>query len=379
MFKSMADELYAVTDTRRVFLEIRYHDVDLDTLKRSALELIRFMKKMHDIEFVASWTFENKGISEKRLIETIGAAEINFDFWSEANVVTPYIYNKKTLNEFADTLKYDCHIPRGSCSEDYWDYVIENKLIEITDEDALRQSVVALFHEPAKMNLSYYNSFDLQCHFFSHKYWNKKDKYYGNLVVEIALGTIIGLQNEISKKFSDFAKEICPLMGSSNALIGISPWGSGMYRSPYMHYFGVSGLKQDGSHGEENCVPVEWYPYKYLCGAEWGSVVCELTQKHEPKLKEKLRKREDVIIEELPNKSLYIQLKKSIDKTDVQDLYVIRELLDKCLYPGESRKYDISKVFDPKEETWRLRRSWESVPIYKKDIFIDNGFLYFQK
>ena len=95
--KSMADELYTRTDCRCIFLEIRFHRMSLETLKAGARCLVQHIVELTKDTMVTSWNYEEQSVSEEKLLETIAGAKKQFSFCLAANVITPYVYNKKTL------------------------------------------------------------------------------------------------------------------------------------------------------------------------------------------------------------------------------------------------------------------------------------------
>ena len=105
--KSMADELYARTDCRCISLEVRFHRTNLETLKAGALYLVQHIMELTKDTMVTSWNYEERSISEEKLLEAIASAKKHFSFCLAANVITPYVYNKKTLRDFSQTLRYD--------------------------------------------------------------------------------------------------------------------------------------------------------------------------------------------------------------------------------------------------------------------------------
>lgn len=120
--KSMADELYARTDCRCISLEIHFHRTNLETLKAGALCLVRHIVELTRDTMVTSWNYEEQSVSEEKLLEAIAGAKKPFGFWLAANVITPYVYNKKTLRDFLQTLRYDMELMNCErVSEDYWE------------------------------------------------------------------------------------------------------------------------------------------------------------------------------------------------------------------------------------------------------------------
>lgn len=375
--ESMADELYTLTDCRCIYLEVQFNRTSIDALREGAVRFVQYIHELMGKSVVAKWTFGDKAISENKLYDAICDTTQPVSFFAEGNVITPYVYDKRTLQQFQKTLQHDWTIPRIQQSADYWEY-IDHRFKECGSDSLLKEAVCDLFHEPNRINLNYYNACDLQCKFFSNPYWNDPKQCHGSISVTLGLGCVAGFEQNIAESYVEFIKELCPILGLANGRVGISPQPAGQHLSSYMQYFGMGHVHGDNSHKIENCWPNEWYPYYYLCGVEWGNVISPLTQKHLPMIRENIQEQKTVISEELPNGSLFVGLNKPILQTDLQDMFILRQLVDEALYPGEGREYDLVEL-RKHNSTVSPRSAWELVPVYNDEIVVKDGVLSFHR
>lgn len=376
--KSMADELYTRTDCRCIFLEIRFHRMSLETLKAGAQCLVQHIVELTKDTMVTSWNYEEQSISEEKLPEAIAGAKKQFSFCLAANVITPYVYNKKTLRDFSQTLRYDMELMNCErVSEDYWD-CFDRHFAGCRSDEKLQKALYELFQEPGRSNRGYYNGYDLECLWSTSPYRNQPELYYGSLGVKLGIGCVTGQEQAAAERFAQWMKEICSIMGEANGLTGIVPAPAGWNISPYMWYFGRCETDERHTHEKENCTPMEWYPYSYLCGVEWRNVISPLTQSQLPHLVEDIAATPGVIQERLPGGGLLVGLEKSVLDVDVQDLLRLRRLVDPALYPGEGSSYHPWATM--KHEIWGgPRGKWELVPIYPDEIVVRNGNPTFRK
>lgn len=376
-FKSMADKLYTITDCRSIYLEVQFHKTTVDALKEGAIRFVQFVHELIGKSIVVKWTLGDKTISENKLNDTIRNLTRPVSFFAEGNVITPYVHNKQTLHQFQKTLQYDWTIPRAQQSADYWEF-IDRRFKDCSSDSAFKEAVCDLFHESNRINLNYYNTYDLQCSFFSTSYWDSPGQCHGSISAALGLGCTVGFEQNIADFFVDFMKELCPVLGLANGRVGIAPNPGGKYYSPYMQYFGMGHVYGDHSHKEENCLPNEWYPYYYLCGVEWGNIISTLTQKHLPMLRKNLQEQETVFSQELSNGGLFVGLNKPILQIELPDMFILRNLVNEALYPGEGREYDLSEL-RKHGNTFLPRHGWELVPIYNDEIIVKKGVLSFQR
>lgn len=376
-FKSMADELYATTDCRCIYMEVQFQKTALDQVKAAAQILVRYMQNLMDGHMVAKWVLGERSISEAKLLDAVANADHFFDLYAEGNVITPYVYNKRTLREFEQTLTYDWTIPRLRQSADYWDYIDQCFAGKFSDYD-LKEAIYALFYEEGRIPLGNYNSYDISCQCFTAPYANIPFLGYGHIQITLALGCISEYAQEFANSLSDLMRQLCLSLGDANGRVGVNHSPSGQYSSSYMRYFGCTIPVSHTAACPSNCNHIEWAPYYYLCGIEWANIISASVQKRLPNLSKDAADHPNIIHEELPNGSVFLGLAKPILSVSPVDLLALRDLVDDVLYPGCSIRYDLSEM-RKHNDLYCPRYMWEIVPIREDDIIIENGILHFVK
>lgn len=376
-FKSMADELYATTDCRCIYMEVQFQKADLDKIKSGVQLLVRYMQNLMDGHIVAKWVLDEHSISDSKLLEAVANADHFFDLYTEGNVITPYVYNKRTLHEFEQTLEYDWTLPRLRHSPDYWDYIDQCFADKHSDHD-LKEAIYKLFYETERTPLGNYNSFDISCRCFTSPYANIPFWGYGHMRIELALGCISEYAQELASSFSRLMKQLCMELGDASGRVGVNHFPSGQYCSPYMRYFGCNTPEIRNLICPPNYHHMEWAPYHYLCGIEWANVISASVQERLPNLSEDAADHPNIIHEALPNGSVFLGLAKPILSVTPVDLLALRDLVDDVLYPGCSINYDLSEMRNH-NDLYCPRYMWEIVPMREDDIIIENGILHFVK
>lgn len=138
--------------------------------------------------------------------------------------------------------------------------------------------------------------------------------------------------------------------------------------SGHMKYFGDESPLQLGPV-PNGYFPIEWYPYYYICGAEWFNVISPLAQAHLPMLFNDAENIPEILVKKHSNGSVNLKLQMDPDLVDVSDLRKMRDLLYNGLYPGMKRM--VKKYFLDPQRTGLLskpRMKWEILPIHEEEI-----------
>lgn len=185
-------------------------------------------------------------------------------------MITPYVYNKKTLRNFSQTLRYDMELMNCErVSEDYWD-CFDRHFAGCRSDEKLQKALYELFQEPGRSNRGYYNGYDLECLWSTSPYCNHPELYYGSLGVKLGIGCVTG-QEQAARSGLPVEKRICRSWAEANGLTGIVPAPAGWNTALICGISGCCETDERHTHEKENCTPREWYPYFYL--AAWNGAM----------------------------------------------------------------------------------------------------------
>jgi len=107
--------------------------------------------------------------------------------------------------------------------------------------------------------------------------------------------------------------------------------------------------------------PVDWLPYHYLLGAEWGNLISKHTMELLPGMVEKAKLNDKMIVKEFGKGSCFIKLRKPIMDITLSDMFMLKDLLYPALIPGY-------RWIPSNPPVWRIRERWELMPLLDNEI-----------
>ncbi len=376
---SMADYLGESTDCRVIYLEIDFHKINLATMLESAMLFYNSIIHLLGNEFIAIWFQNGKKVASNQMHDIVKVDQNRLNINFTANKKTQYVFDRTTMNKFGKSLKLG--LAAGmvhttvNYSLDFPDYYEEKITPYLVDKQATLDAIIQLFSE-SKKKTAFYNTFDAYGSFNGFSYEKNKTLYRGHMSFAIGIGCILGNKQLFVDKILAIMKEICSILISANARVGISPWPNGKYFSTHMKYFGKK-CHQDGSHIHADCMPGEWYQYYYLCGVEWANYISPLSKEHltMEQINELLTS--NLYCEQYDTGGLLIKSKKSLMETEIVDLKQIKRYIYPALYPGES-EFSLFLKFGETYPGWLPRANWEMVPMLNDEIDIHEGLAVFR-
>ena len=353
--------------------------IDLST------ELLFWMEELLKEGFIikrASLKNRNTTV-EKALIELKECIQshVGWDYILSAYVVSPIVYNKKTMTCFER--KKNLELPAVSGIDlgvspgypQYWKELFPNGR---EDDEMIRQKIIRLFREEGRRYKNEYCYCDIQSLISIHSYRNNRNLFYGSYHIDFSALCLKEQLPEMSMEFLRFAKQIAEKYVNLNARVRLQPVGE-----THRRYFkGYDML--DKSHLKAECSISEWYCSYYLKEVEWMNIVSPLTQTHLQNHISNMNVPDSVLVKEMNGGGLLVGARKSIKEYDISDALALKRLLYPALYPGLS-SYTLRDLFRERDrykgckENWGLgkypRSDWAIVPVFEEEIKIVATYL----
>lgn len=373
----MADQLDMVVDSRALYLKIDFCRVPLHDVKKASIEFIRFVQDFYQDKFVVSYGFSvgNRYIFPKDICHEIEELDGSPEFVIEALVKTNTVNLKRHIRQFRKTLFYDASIPNRTYSLDFDAYYEENIKSNLRNEEKLKTALLKLFSEKGRKPVSSYHAFDSQGYFYSKPDCVGSSQYHGTALLSIGVGCLNENLSAASEIFALELKQLCNTLRIAGGHVSICPFLFANGNDPYSAYFQERVLPQD-NEAPEYCNPRYWNKVSYLSGVAWANVLSPEVQKR-IKLESALHSENAAFyMEKLSSGGVFVQINKSADSVDVDDLLKLKAVLYPVLYPGKSSWH----VQHPLLPVKLFPRScWEMVPILPNEINIKDGFIIFEK
>lgn len=269
--------------------------------------------------------------------------------------------------------------PKGSdVSEDYWAfYRTQAAKIKSGELDWI-SGILSFFEEPHRVRRTILDPEELLGVATKFPYWANDGLFHGDLWLQVPIYCLGDGLHEMANAFSAFLEHWAGELSNLNGRVAISPFNGVSKWSGYMRYFGSDEEKM-APPPPQGYIPVEWYKYAYLCGAEWFNVVSPLVQTHLPTLWADAQKTEGILANRHSNGNISLKLDQDPETADVEDLRKMKDLLYDGLYPGMGTMMK-SHFLDP-EWTGMLtkpRMDWERIPIRREEILETEDAIIFR-
>ena len=383
-FHSVTECNNVPVDSRYLFLEAEYFDLTREQADSLIEAFVVWWEGLFSEGFVTDWdccglkSRWKTGKPEKLLSAFREDGIRNFGLSGAVRCNT--IYNKTSYRTYLRTQRYSMPgRPKGSdVSEDYWAfYRTQAAKIKSGELDWI-SGILSFFEEPHRVRRTILDPEELLGVATKFPYWANDGLFHGDLWLQVPIYCLGDGLHEMANAFSAFLEHWAGELSNLNGRVAISPFNGVSKWSGYMRYFGSDEEKM-APPPPQGYIPVEWYKYAYLCGAEWFNVVSPLVQTHLPTLWADAQKTEGILANRHSNGNISLKLDQDPETADVEDLRKMKDLLYDGLYPGMGTMMK-SHFLDP-EWTGMLtkpRMDWERIPIRREEILETEDAIIFR-
>lgn len=383
-FHSVTECNNVPVDSRYLFLEAEYFDLTREQADSLIEAFVVWCEGLFSEGFVTDWdccglkSRWKTGKPEKLLSAFREDGIRNFGLSGAVRCNT--IYNKTSYRTYLRTQRYSMPgRPKGSdVSEDYWAfYRTQAAKIKSGELDWI-SGILSFFEEPHRVRRTILDPEELLGVATKFPYWANDGLFHGDLWLQVPIYCLGDGLHEMANAFSAFLEHWAGELSNLNGRVAISPFNGVSKWSGYMRYFGSDEEKM-APPPPQGYIPVEWYKYAYLCGAEWFNVVSPLVQTHLPTLWADAQKTEGILANRHSNGNISLKLDQDPETADVEDLRKMKDLLYDGLYPGMGTMMK-SHFLDP-EWTGMLtkpRMDWERIPIRREEILETEDAIIFR-
>lgn len=367
-------------DRRSLFLEIRFSGVAYSELVNIAKESLCFINSVFADRFFAEWSLMDKSFNFEKIqqyLDTPRKPTSFLSFYADANVLSPVVFDRRSYRRYCrengDILtsgKADC-----SFSNDYFDQY--SHFFRETPPESMKERLLQWFSLPNRIDCGEYYGNDAAASFSGSRYYSDGNTYYGTMQISIKLFCARDELSTFSEQFLSFARTAAEKHDTVNAIVALTSMPMTSDCSPHRWCFSQLPKGNVGECGR-TYFPAEWYPYEYLCGAEWANILSKRAQKHLPYSVLSGAADDWADIEVLPNKSAIVKLKKDIEKIDVADLANMKRFLYPALVPGE---LVVEKSFMFPNSRFLMvhpRPRWERIAIFSDEIIETKELLIYR-
>ena len=367
-------------DNRLLHLELEYFQLTKQESDQLLLSFVEWHTQLFSASSILDWIFKNKHVKPEALKENIkNHAAILGGF--EGVVKSEEIPNTKALRRYRKNDIFPpmgSHVTRSYISEDYFPFYQEKVEALNNGKTDWKGMIQSFFDEPGRICVAHARLMDLQGIIVRIPYEKSPEIFRGQIHCYIHIYCLEDSIPFFVREFRDFLRKQALKLTNINGRVAVTPISFPDKCSGHMYYFN-GNVTMDGSHIIQNCSPNEWYPYYYLCGAEWFNVISPLTQTHLLNKDRKNDNVDDLIVEKLPNGCMTVQVGERPDMIDVKDLSHVKEFLYDALYPGMERI--LKDIFLNRRytgATTKPRKDWVCVPVFEHEIIITDNEIIFK-
>ena len=356
-------------DARYLHLEAEFFELEKSQSDFLLRSFVIWCESFFSEQFVVDWYWKERNVKVETLLEKI-KQEGTCYAGIEGAVRCQRIYNKKTFRAYKKELWYPITGGKRDTEifEDYFDFYrervaqINNKQIEWKD------AILSFFNEPNRIAQTTIQHLEVEGYVIRTPYFSNADLFNGEIGLSIPIFCLNKQVSSVAEWFAIFLNEISCQIANMNGRVAVTPMDGSSKCSGHMKYFGNESRLQLGPV-PNGYFPIEWYPYYYICGAEWFNVISPLAQAHLPMLFDDAENIPEIFVKKHSNGSVNLKLQMNPDLVDVSDLRKMRDLLYNGLYPGMKRM--VKKYFLDPQRTGLLskpRMKWEILPIHEEEI-----------
>lgn len=356
-------------DARYLHLEAQFFELEKNQSDYLLGSFVIWCESFFSEQFVVDWYWKERNVKVETLLERI-RQEGTCYAGIEGAVRCQRIYNKKTFRAYKKELWYPITGGKRDTEifEDYFDFYrervaqINNKQIEWKD------AILSFFNEPNRIAQTTIQHLEIEGYVIRTPYFSNADLFNGEIGLSIPIFCLNKQVSSVAERFAIFLNEISCQIANMNGRVAVTPMDGSSKCSGHMKYFGNESRLQLGPV-PNGYFPIEWYPYYYICGAEWFNVISPLAQAHLPMLFNDTENIPEILVKKHSNGSVNLKLQMDPDLVDVSDLRKMRDLLYNGLYPGMKRM--VKKYFLDPQRTGLLskpRMKWEILPIHEEEI-----------
>ena len=379
---SMASTFYEKVDCRMVQLEVEYHRATLPQAKELGMYFAEWMRELLSPNCISKFLFNSRRCNLESILKNISDCRKSFSFIFDADVISPVVYNAKTLNAYEKKL-CDARMRErwldfdvSSDYPEYWRSCFEN----CQTPEQCKQAVLKIMNAPGKKMYALWRQHDIIGSFDCCAYLQNESRFRGSFRLRVALNCLDGGAADFSETLVAIARGAASLFTDLSARIALSPVGRPEpYVSPHMRYFGNFLPEEDPHNVELSYSRKEWYPYAYFCGAEWFNLLSPLQASLLPDLETESAAYDSIVAERHPNGAIIVRLRNPIDQTDVTNLADVRKVLYRVLYPGSIRLM-LVHVRNPEQWSYlaKPRNQWDCLPILPEEIIVNETSILFR-
>ncbi len=358
-------------DERRLHMGLMFYQLTLSEIIEVMSLIQKELSELFRDSTVCLWYWGTKVVKEERIRELINShsnSKGGFDFGFEGEFLSEIVYDRKTLKEYNNNMKYACMsvdgLPVGYMDE--FDRYFKKGM----SKEELKQALLEFMNMPNKKLVRSFPSHDIQGVFFVNPYLRFPGLYCGRCFVSVVAGTLNLHIDEFAKKFERIVRKVAQQSSNVSGCVSLEPQ-SGKY--PCFAHMKVFGGRLDCVQAcrEMGYEEYEWTPYSYVCGTEWFNLISPLQRERLPDVLTKSKAYEKIYVEEVGSGGLIVGSNEPISQTDIPELREIKELVYDALYPGKSVIY-LDSFWERKAFGFRAkpRSGWEYVPIFEDEIFV---------
>lgn len=356
-----------VIDRRRLCLEAHYSFLQYSDLLNLANAFFTFTSRLLSAGFYTQWAFRGRSCNLSTLEKVLSNEYWQspaLDFHAIANVQSCHVYDKASFRNFYKENMQLMTTGTWQVFADKYPSIFQKFLFQHAENDC-KEALLQWFAQQGKIDYGMYYEDDAAAFFSGCYYHSDHNKYHGSLKLCFNATCLGSELSAYAEKLLCFAKEIATFHPTVNALITLTPMLLTSKCSPHMLYFGRLPKESVFYNGVQYS-PNEWYPYVYLCGAEWANILSPRIVKRINLSKADLSA---VSVESLSNGGAAVVLKKEIADTDVCDLSKVKQLLYPALLHGE-RIVKKKDFFNMKAFSFgtKPRLRWERIPIFENEL-----------
>ena len=379
-YVSMADRQSPV-DCRMLQLELEFYQLTQSQLNNLSLICFNEVLNILDNQAYCDWCWdglhEQKHVKAERIKSNICNSESGYQWGGTGDIISDVVWDSKSFKQYQKRL--DSQLLRldqfSWLPMDYKDCFNE-LLKKSAGEKELKAAILEMFNLYGKSPIGKWRNHDFVVSFCGNGYKNF-DSFYGKFVFSIALPCVKSCVIEFAEQLSNIACKASEAVVNVSGRVTLSPIYPIGFCSGHMRYFG--NLNGEPIKTPDGYEPIEWYPYYYLCGAEWFNLLSPLQQQHLPQLNSNSSQFPNVSLKELSSGGYVVCCKKSILQTDITELRGVKEILYRALYPGYSEIL-FEHLWDSNACSFNTkpRIQWEYVPIYEDEVFVLSDRVRFQ-